>query len=60
MSYFGPIMIQDVTTKFGPYGDILGMLCGGWDSGSWIEHSIEQLVFDTHVGRKNPFSYDYD
>ena len=41
MSYFGPIMVQDVSTKIGPQGDILKTLCASWIRGCEIIHCVK-------------------
>ena len=43
MSYFGPIMVRHVSTKIGPYGNILGTLCAGWDSANTQTNNVTTL-----------------
>ena len=31
-SYFGPIMVRDVSFKIGTLGDVLRTLCAGWET----------------------------
>ena len=43
-SYFVPIMIWDVSTKIGPWGDVLGMLCVGWDISICFDKNVPHFI----------------
>ena len=54
-SYFGPIMVRDVSTKIGPVRDVLRALCAGWVLRT-LKHNIRTT---TPTRNKTDFTPQY-